>query len=207
MPASWPRIRPGTLTCAALSGPAIGRARRLSSTAAQGVPGAIRLAPVAPAGAAAPGCPGRRAAPGDRHRAVVPGGDGAPRRPGPPDDRGGERLTDGLLVSAKRASFGDRDIATLTGLSQRAVAERRVAIGLRPGFAMVDTCAAEFAAETPYFYATYAATGSPPEAPPVDPAGGAGHRLRPGAHRPGHRVRLLRRAGRRCAPRGSAGRR
>ncbi len=32
---------------------------------------------------------------------------------------------------------------------------------------MVDTCAAEFAAETPYFYATYAATGSPPEAPPV----------------------------------------
>ena len=32
---------------------------------------------------------------------------------------------------------------------------------------MVDTCAAEFAAETPYFYATYAAAGSPPEAPPV----------------------------------------
>ncbi len=79
----------------------------------------------------------------------------------------GSSLTDGLLVAAKRASFGDRDIATLTGLSQRAVAERRVAIGLRPGFAMVDTCAAEFAAETPYFYSTYAATGSPPEAPPV----------------------------------------
>jgi carbamoyl-phosphate synthase large subunit len=32
---------------------------------------------------------------------------------------------------------------------------------------MVDTCAAEFAAETPYFYATYAAAGSEPEAPPV----------------------------------------
>ena len=32
---------------------------------------------------------------------------------------------------------------------------------------MVDTCAAEFAAETPYFYSTYAAAGSPPEAPPV----------------------------------------
>jgi len=79
----------------------------------------------------------------------------------------GSSLTDGLLVAAKRASFGDRDIATLSGLSQRAVYERRVAIGLRPGFAMVDTCAAEFAAETPYFYATYAATGSPPEAPPV----------------------------------------
>ncbi len=39
---------------------------------------------------------------------------------------------------------------------------------MRPGFAMVDTCAAEFAAETPYFYATYAAAGSPPEALPVD---------------------------------------
>ncbi len=46
-------------------------------------------------------------------------------------------------------------------------AAARAALGLRPGYAMVDTCAAEFAAETPYFYATYAAAGSPPEAPPV----------------------------------------
>src|SRR5262249_56673631 len=42
----------------------------------------------------------------------------------------------------------------------------RHALGLRPGYAMVDTCAAEFAAETPYFYSTYAAAGSAPEAPP-----------------------------------------
>jgi carbamoyl-phosphate synthase large subunit len=48
-----------------------------------------------------------------------------------------------------------------------AVREARRAVGLRPGYAMVDTCAAEFAAETPYFYATYAASGSAPEAPPV----------------------------------------
>ena len=40
-------------------------------------------------------------------------------------------------------------------------------LGIVPGYAMVDTCAAEFAAETPYFYATYAAAGSAPEAPPV----------------------------------------
>ena len=40
--------------------------------------------------------------------------------------------------------------------------------GIVPGYAMVDTCAAEFAAETPYFYSTYAAAGSAPEAPPVD---------------------------------------
>jgi carbamoyl-phosphate synthase large subunit len=49
----------------------------------------------------------------------------------------------------------------------RAVRDARLALGLRPGYAMVDTCAAEFAAETPYFYATYAAAGSAPEAPPV----------------------------------------
>jgi carbamoyl-phosphate synthase large subunit len=79
----------------------------------------------------------------------------------------GPSLSDGLLVSAKRASFSDRDIGSLTGLGAAAVTHRRQELGLRPGFAMVDTCAAEFAAETPYFYATYAATGSPPEAPPV----------------------------------------
>jgi len=79
----------------------------------------------------------------------------------------GRGLSDGLLVSAKRASFSDRDIATLSGLATAAVTQKRHAMGLRPGFAMVDTCAAEFAAETPYFYATYAAAGSEPEAPPV----------------------------------------
>ncbi len=76
-------------------------------------------------------------------------------------------LSEATLVSAKRASFGDRDIAALTGLPVAEVSGRRAAAGIRPGFAMVDTCAAEFAAETPYFYATYAAAGSPPEAPPV----------------------------------------
>ena len=79
----------------------------------------------------------------------------------------GHGLDDALLISAKRSSFGDRDIATLTGLSVGQVRERREVIGLHPGFAMVDTSAAEFAAETPYFYSTYTAAGSPPEAPPV----------------------------------------
>jgi carbamoyl-phosphate synthase large subunit len=80
----------------------------------------------------------------------------------------GPALDDALLVAAKRAAFSDRDIAALTGLPADEVAARRHAIGLRPGYAMVDTCAAEFAAATPYFYATYAAAGSPPEAPPVE---------------------------------------
>jgi carbamoyl-phosphate synthase large subunit len=80
----------------------------------------------------------------------------------------GSTLPDELLVAAKRAGFGDRDIGVLTGQAATAVAARRAALGLRPGYAMVDTSAAEFPAETPYFYSTYAATGSPPEAPPVE---------------------------------------
>ncbi len=73
-----------------------------------------------------------------------------------------------LLATAKRAGFGDRELAGLAGVPEAAVRDARLALGLRPGYAMVDTCAAEFAAETPYFYSTYAAAGSPPEAPPVE---------------------------------------
>ena len=73
-----------------------------------------------------------------------------------------------LLVTAKRAAFADRDLAGLAGVQEAAVRGAREALGLVPGYAMVDTCAAEFAAETPYFYSTYASAGSPPEAPPVE---------------------------------------
>ena len=72
-----------------------------------------------------------------------------------------------LLATAKRFGFGDGDIASLAAVSVSSVRDRRRSLGLAPGYAMVDTCAAEFAAETPYFYATYAAAGSAPEAPPV----------------------------------------
>jgi carbamoyl-phosphate synthase large subunit len=73
-----------------------------------------------------------------------------------------------LLATAKRAGFGDRELAALAGVDAATLRDVRISVGLRPGYAMVDTCAAEFAAETPYFYATYAAAGSAPEAPPVD---------------------------------------
>jgi carbamoyl-phosphate synthase large subunit len=83
-----------------------------------------------------------------------------------------------LLATAKRYGFGDGDIANLASAAGDATAgaglvtaadvrAARRSLNLRPGYAMVDTCAAEFAAETPYFYATYAAAGSSPEAPPV----------------------------------------
>ena len=72
-----------------------------------------------------------------------------------------------LLATVKRAGFGDRELAGLAGTTPDELRTARLAVGLRPGYAMVDTCAAEFAAETPYFYSTYAAAGSAPEAPPV----------------------------------------
>jgi carbamoyl-phosphate synthase large subunit len=72
-----------------------------------------------------------------------------------------------LLATVKRAGFGDRELAAIAGTSNEAIHAARRALGLVPGYAMVDTCAAEFAAETPYFYATYAAAGSAAEAPPV----------------------------------------
>ncbi|MBA2382290.1 MAG: carbamoyl-phosphate synthase large subunit [Chloroflexi bacterium] len=72
-----------------------------------------------------------------------------------------------LLATVKRAGFGDHELATMAGIDDESIRAARQVLGLRPGYAMVDTCAAEFAAETPYFYSTYAAAGSEPEAPPV----------------------------------------
>ena len=72
-----------------------------------------------------------------------------------------------LLATAKRDGFGDRELAQMAGVTAEAVRLSRMELGIVPGYAMVDTCAAEFAAETPYFYATYAASGSEPELPPV----------------------------------------
>ncbi len=73
-----------------------------------------------------------------------------------------------LLATVKRAGFGDRELAGLAGTTADELRAARLSLGIVPGYAMVDTCAAEFAAETPYFYATYAAAGSVPEAPPVE---------------------------------------
>jgi carbamoyl-phosphate synthase large subunit len=73
-----------------------------------------------------------------------------------------------LLATVKRAGFGDRELAGLAGTTPELLRAARLALGIVPGYAMVDTCAAEFAAETPYFYSTYAAAGSAPEAPPIE---------------------------------------
>lgn len=60
-----------------------------------------------------------------------------------------------LLYDAKRMGFTDRTIAELTGQSERAIRARRKELGIVPTYKMVDTCAAEFEAQTPYFYSCY----------------------------------------------------
>jgi carbamoyl-phosphate synthase large subunit len=66
------------------------------------------------------------------------------------------------LLTAKRAGFGDAEIASLSGVPQVAVRRARVRAGISPAYRRVDTCAGEFPAETPYFYSSYAL----PEVPP-----------------------------------------
>jgi carbamoyl-phosphate synthase large subunit len=67
----------------------------------------------------------------------------------------GEPLTPELLREAKRMGFSDDQIATLADLLPEQVREQRLSWGLKPVYKMVDTCAAEFEAVTPYFYSTY----------------------------------------------------
>jgi len=66
-----------------------------------------------------------------------------------------EALTDLLLWQAKRLGFGDAWLGRLTNRPEAAITTRRRAVGIVPVAKMVDTCAAEFDAATPYFYTTY----------------------------------------------------
>ena len=60
-----------------------------------------------------------------------------------------------VLKEAKRMEFPDSVIAKLTGLTERKVHDLRHEYGITASYKMVDTCAAEFAAETPYYYSVY----------------------------------------------------
>jgi len=62
---------------------------------------------------------------------------------------------DGNLRSAKRLGFADEQIAEIAGRSSEEIADLRREKGIIPTYKMVDTCAAEFEAKTPYFYSTY----------------------------------------------------
>jgi carbamoyl-phosphate synthase large subunit len=65
----------------------------------------------------------------------------------------------------KRLGFGDRQLGRLRGESERAARERRQSLGVRPTYHMVDTCAGEFPAATPYLYSSYEDES---EAPPSE---------------------------------------
>jgi len=64
-------------------------------------------------------------------------------------------LDEALLRRAKRLGTSDLQIAAVTGRTEREVRELRWSLGLRPVYKTVDTCAAEFAAATPYHYSSY----------------------------------------------------
>jgi carbamoyl-phosphate synthase large subunit len=66
-----------------------------------------------------------------------------------------DHLTPDLLAHAKRHGFSDAQIAGIRGLREDVVREVRQALGVRPVYKTVDTCAAEFAARTPYLYSSY----------------------------------------------------
>ncbi|MGN9865633.1 carbamoyl-phosphate synthase large subunit [Bacillus swezeyi] len=61
----------------------------------------------------------------------------------------------GLLKEAKELGFSDRFISLLWVMPERKLYEKRKEAGITPVYKMVDTCAAEFESETPYFYSTY----------------------------------------------------
>ncbi len=77
-----------------------------------------------------------------------------------------EKLTVELLKEAKRIEFPDNVIAELTGKTQEEIKQMRYANGIVAAYKMVDTCAAEFAAETPYYYSVYGSENEAVETKP-----------------------------------------
>ncbi len=74
----------------------------------------------------------------------------------------GDTLPDDLLIQAKKQGFSDEQICRIIkdGTTEDELYERRKKMGLTRVFKMVDTCAAEFEAKTPYFYSTFETEGS-----------------------------------------------
>jgi carbamoyl-phosphate synthase large subunit len=72
-----------------------------------------------------------------------------------PDLIRAERMNEELLAKAKSLGFSDRQIAHLSGRTEDEIRALRKKLGLVPSYRLVDTCAAEFEAYTPYYYSTY----------------------------------------------------
>ncbi|HUF14048.1 MAG TPA: carbamoyl-phosphate synthase large subunit [Longimicrobiales bacterium] len=122
-----------------------------AASAREGSAGSMREGSKASGGAV----PGARSAP-PRGNAAPPAGEAA---------LPGERQRAASLLTMKRLGFSDSQLARLAGTDERALRELRWSLGIRPTYHMVDTCAGEFPAATPYLYSSYEAES---EAPPSD---------------------------------------
>ena len=72
------------------------------------------------------------------------------------------------LRALKQKGFSDRRLARQLKTTEATVREKRIALGVRPVYKRVDTCAAEFSSNTAYLYSTYEAEGAECEAAPTD---------------------------------------
>jgi carbamoyl-phosphate synthase large subunit len=84
----------------------------------------------------------------------LPLGEGA-RSAGEGGARFLQTLTASRLFRLKQFGFSDRQLAVLTGSTEKEVRAHRLKLGIKPVFKTIDTCAAEFESETPYHYSTY----------------------------------------------------
>ncbi|MDP2816744.1 MAG: carbamoyl-phosphate synthase large subunit [Polaromonas sp.] len=78
-----------------------------------------------------------------------------------------DKLDAATLRALKQKGFSDRRLAKQLKTTDTTIRERRIALGVRPVYKRVDTCAAEFATNTAYMYSTYEAEGSECEAAPT----------------------------------------
>ncbi|MEA2782637.1 MAG: carbamoyl-phosphate synthase large subunit [Rhodospirillaceae bacterium] len=74
------------------------------------------------------------------------------------------------MLRLKQQGFSDARLATLTGLAEADVADRRRTLGVRPVYKRIDTCAGEFASATPYMYSCYVADPEAPGACEAEPS-------------------------------------
>ncbi len=83
------------------------------------------------------------------------------------------------LRVAKSYGFSDRRLASLTGTDEETVRQKRLSNGIKPVYKLVDTCAAEFEAYTPYYYSTYETEDEarPTDLPKVAILGGGPNRI------------------------------
>jgi carbamoylphosphate synthase large subunit/REP element-mobilizing transposase RayT len=79
------------------------------------------------------------------------GQDAAGETPARPTDK----MSAPLLLRAKKLGFSDRQLAIAGGVPETAIRSQRIAEKIVPTYRLVDTCAAEFEAYTPYYYSTY----------------------------------------------------